>query len=84
MGSRAERRARREAKLAEYKEAFRNGLVKDEDDWPELSGDKLKRAIADSLEATYIRLIKKHPPQEKGLIREAMTSYVNGLGRGEI
>ena len=84
MGKRADRRARRIEKLAAFKEEFRAGLCCDDLDPDEPDIMALKRQIADRIEAVYRKLIKEHPPQEKDLIRQAMSDYVKGLGKGEI
>jgi hypothetical protein len=85
MGSRAERRARREAKIAEHKKAFTQALI----DNPKVDVDKpiseIRHAIADTMEACFLKLRKKHPPQDAALIREAMNQYVAEMtGRREV
>ena len=79
MGSRAERRARRAAKITEYKKAFKQALI----DNPKIDVDKpiyeIRHAIIDTLRVAFEEIAKKTPNQEHGTLREAMDQTVAEL-----
>jgi hypothetical protein len=79
MGSRADRRARRIATMAGFKEAFTQGLIANKDIDPDKPIIEIKQAIADSMTKVYLQLIKDNPPQEKALIRDAMDEFIKEL-----